>query len=307
MFYRSDLGGSASRGITRRFVLLFALFNVATVAVRADAIALYSAVFNGYTRTRQSDDTFKPETYALADAGRMDISNADDSINALNFKRVALTLAKQLEMQGYVPSAKKDDINLLIMVAWGTTRGSGDFSTSNTSERAMTAAQAIPPGTPSYRAQGAAITDGSIARDEYESSLDILQMYNTQRDRTDDRNAQILGYSHDLWRADSLPRTSMSRDIFEELSQNRYFVVLKAFDFQHLRKTKKFKILWETRYSIVERGNAFDKQLAAMTRYASQFFGQDSNGLLRRTLPNVKVDIGEATVVPESAESAEKR
>jgi hypothetical protein len=80
--------------------------------------------------------------------------------------------------------------------------------------------------------------------------------------------------------------------LIDELEENRYFVVIMAYDYQLLVKEKKHKLLWETRYSIRQRTHGFNQQLAAMTVEASKFFGQDSNGLTRKPLPEGHVDIG---------------
>jgi hypothetical protein len=70
-------------------------------------------------------------------------------------------------------------------------------------------------------------------------------------------------------------------------------VIIMAYDFQKMWKQKQHKLLWETRFSIQQRGVEFDRQLPAMAMNASRFFGQDSHGLIRKDLPLGHVDIGE--------------
>jgi hypothetical protein len=116
-------------------------------------------------------------------------------------------------------------------------------------------------------------------------------------------NARMLGYNasgmigtdYGQWLAFTALH-SRSQDLIDEIEDNRYFVVLMAYDFQVLLKEKKHKLLWETRYSIRQRGNAFDRQLAAMTEYASKYFGQDTHGLLRKPLPEGHVTLGKLEV-----------
>jgi hypothetical protein len=119
-------------------------------------------------------------------------------------------------------------------------------------------------------------------------------------DKLDFANAHMLGYdSSDLIateRANYVRGTAFSvdrDDLYAEIRENRYFVVLMAYDFQLLWKEKKHKLLWETRFSISERRNAFDKALPVMAQYASRYFGQPSNGLLRTRVPEGRVEIGE--------------
>ena len=68
-----------------------------------------------------------------------------------------------------------------------------------------------------------------------------------------------------------------------EIEENRYFIVLMAYDFQLMWKQKKHKLLWEARFSISERHNQFDRALPGiMTEYAARYFGQPTNGLVRQ-------------------------
>jgi hypothetical protein len=98
--------------------------------------------------------------------------------------------------------------------------------------------------------------------------------------------------------------------LIDDVEDDRYFVVLMAYDFQLLWKEKKHKLLWETRFSIRQRRNAFDQQLAAMAQYASRYFGQDSHGLIRQPIPEGQVILGELKVVgvdPEKKGAAERK
>jgi len=142
------------------------------------------------------------------------------------------------------------------------------------------------------------------ARDQLNIALELLDAQDKIRNRIDIKNANILGY--DSWWAQTIRFQNtpfiFRKDMIEELEDPRYFVVLMAYDFQLMSAHKKVKLVWETRYSIRGRGNAFDQQLAAMTRYAARYFGQDSGGLLHKPLPEGRVEVGEAR--PADAPSA---
>jgi hypothetical protein len=123
-----------------------------------------------------------------------------------------------------------------------------------------------------------------------------IQAENQRREDADMKIATLLGYDSWWIRAngamDGGPMGRSKADMRAELEEDRYFVVLSAFDYQALVKSKKMKFLWEARFSIREHGNAFDDKLAAMTEKASEFFGRDSGGLRREDLPEGKVSIG---------------
>ena len=118
------------------------------------------------------------------------------------------------------------------------------------------------------------------------------------------RNAMLLGYDADLRASIGRDGTALGikrKDLFGDITLNRYFVVLMAYDFQLLRK-KKHKLVWETRFSLRETGHDFGKEFPGMANYASQFFGQNTRGLVRKLLPEGRVDIGEVQslgTVPE--------
>jgi hypothetical protein len=117
------------------------------------------------------------------------------------------------------------------------------------------------------------------------------------RDRQNLENAKVLGYLPEMVRLEKFRGTVFNsflrQDVVDDVEENRYFVVLLAYDFQTLWKHKQRKLLWETRFSIRERRNDFGKALAAMAENASRYFGQDSHGLIRKRLPDVNVTIGD--------------
>ena len=128
----------------------------------------------------------------------------------------------------------------------------------------------------------------------------LLNMENRQDDRINNANAALLGY--DAPGLIGTEKGSFVRgtafgvdrdDLYAEIRENRYFVILMAYDFQQVWKHKKHILLWETRFSINERHNRFDKALPVMAEFASRYFGQESNGLLRKPVSEGRVEIGE--------------
>jgi hypothetical protein len=65
-----------------------------------------------------------------------------------------------------------------------------------------------------------------------------------------------------------------------------------AYDFQKMWKHRQHKLLWETRFSINERGVDFDKALPLMAMNVSKYFGEDSNGLVHGAMPMGHVEVG---------------
>lgn len=269
--------------------------------VRAEFVAVASRSFNGYTRTRLPDKSFKQETYAFANGGRLNSPLAGDSIDQMPFRDIARTIAAPLAERGYVPTPSTGETDLLIFVFWGTTYSTGNSSPSRLRENVSDALSQIAIS-PEVVRDPSGIVSGATAvanaqRDELESSLVQLSVAERFQSNMDADNAGILGFQYDLERAYQIDFTGAARALFDELRTNRYYVVLKAYDFRLAWKEKRRKVLWETRFSIRQEGNDFGEQLMAMTQQASRYFGQSTKGLVRDRLPEVRVDLGEAKVM----------
>ena len=89
----------------------------------------------------------------------------------------------------------------------------------------------------------------------------------------------------------------LRQDMLDELEEDRYFVVLMAYDFQLMWKEKKPKLLWETRFSIRRRRHEFDRDLLRMAAEAAQYFGRESHSLIRERLPETNVILGQPKVI----------
>lgn len=264
-------------GLTAYFA---ATIGLAQMRPRED-IVVNARVFNGYTRTKLPDGTFKPEHYAFADGGRWDGSKVDKSIDALPFRQIAETIAMPLRAQNYLSATDPQQTDLFIMVFWGTTAGASEGEYNNTAPLAFS----------------------SREPELLDSALMLHRAENQVRDQNNATNARILGYTEAYGRALELEELGhvTARDVIQELETNRYFVVLKAYDFRVAWKEKKRKLLWETRFSIIQRGNNFNEQLPAMAQSAARHFGQSTDGLIRQNLPDVKVEVGTPTVIESPA------
>jgi hypothetical protein len=257
---------------------VFALFVILASFVSAQSraedgavgiTAVSSTVSKDYVRTKLPDGSFQPEDYALGKGGRLDGSLRDDSIDNSRFIDIARAIVGPLAAQNYRPAKKLDTEKLLIMVYWGTTIVPDAFSMS-----------------PALVGSGHEINANNMGQ---------LYTDDIMRKQIDRKNALLLGYDSELSVGGGDPvHTGMARDLHNdelrsELEDSRYFVVLLAFDFQAFRTEKQHKLLWETRFSINESKNHFDKALPVMAQYASRYFGQDSHGLLRTSVPEGKV------------------
>ena len=225
--------------------------------------------YAGYSRDTLANGSFKPETYAFGNGTRWDIAMADPSMDNITFEQIAQTIAPALADQNYHPAKDPSSTDLLIVVYWGTTTGSADLS-----------AGFAPL---SHGGPGRMVVGGGIA------------------ELNDIRNARLLGFDFPS-DAFSNPFKYDRYSVMDEIESNRYFVGLVAYDFQELWRHNVRKVLWVTRYSIKEHRNQFDVDLPEITKYASQFFGQDSKGFVVKKLKDGYVNVGAVKAIDSAGE-----
>jgi len=275
----------------------------------SEITSISSEAATGYVRERLPDGTLRAETYAFGEGGHVAGRSAGDAIDKLKFQDLAKILAVPLEGRKYVQADEPANAKLLIMVYWGTTRGT-EGATGSAEYQNLQAAQGPPTPPPMQQGAGSmgvearlgadqaqldAIT-GQVADANFDSALAAVSVEEKQRRKIDERNAALLGYDTDLEDSVGLENTVLGghRDeLIKEIEEDRYFVVLMAYDFQKLWKEKQRKLLWVTRISIRQRGNDFEKMLPAMAQFASGYFGQNSHGLMRKEIRAGHVEIGE--------------
>jgi hypothetical protein len=284
---------------------------IARAAESSDEITAVAAKTSpDYVRLKQKDGTFPVEAYAFGEGGHFGGPMIDPSIDKLKFIDVAKVISVPLAEQNYWPDKDPKKTRLLIMVYWGLTdvpppdSSSAAYSNLSSIQNKIAASASLAKAASSGNSRGyhpANNNDGAQdwQLDQLSSAVTILNLENQQRAQTDYLNATMLGYDSEgvigteygLY-VRGTPLAVRRDDLVAEIEDNRYFVVLMAYDFQLMWKQKKHKLLWETRFSIRQRHNNFDKDLAAMAKAASQYFGQNTHGLVRRDVPLGNVEVG---------------
>jgi hypothetical protein len=243
--------------------------------------AVYSGTSDDYIRSKLPDGSFQGETYGFGRGGFYGSAARDDTIENESFIDIARVIARPLAEKNFIPSRDPKKVKLLIMVYWGATSGTLDPLSENFQYQRMEHPK----------------TENR--------PFDLLGPISYQGGLVDLQNALILGYAGEIAATPTrlgIIHNVKRDDLIDDIEHNRYFVVLMAYDFQLLWKEKKHKLLWETRFSIREQGNDFAKMLPSMAQYASQYFGQDSHGLIRKAIPEGNVEIGVPRTVSQDGE-----
>lgn len=268
------------RSFASQGLLLFAAFVSADGPAQAGPFSLVSdseqltavssKVYGGYAREKNPDGSYRAETYAFGNGGEVSSVQAgpgpwgggttsDPTIDNVGFPVLLQTIARPLAEQRYMPTRDANATNLLIMVYWGRSGGS-------------------------YQQQDGALKDYMDAVNAQLMGFDSERVF---KDRID---ASTVFFGRSI-RGSIMD--NLHSDLITDIEEDRYYIVLRAFDFQAAWKHRKIRLLWETRFSLSERQHDFARELPTMAHTASKYFGQDTKGLVRARIPEGQVDIGE--------------
>jgi hypothetical protein len=256
---------------------LFRPFSLVSGSEQLTAVS--SRVYGGYVRGRNPDGSYTAETYAFGNGGmvsaaqeRADVMGiadnggprgagvvSDPTIDDMSFGTLARTLSRPLAEQSYVQTHDPSTTGQLIMVYWGRSAGS-------------------------YQETNGSLKDSMDSRNARLMGFDADSFVNNRTDFS----TVFLGRSFRSMVLDNVHSAEISA-----LQMDRYYVVMRAFDFQTAWKHRKIKLLWETRFSLSERQHDFAKELPTMAHTASKYFGQETDGLIRARIPEGSINIGE--------------
>jgi hypothetical protein len=224
----------------------------------------------------------------------------DSSMEKVGYPEVAGVLARYLARQQYYLAEKAKDADLLIAVYWGTTI---PFHDANYDKAVDGLANALDGAAPA-RSLGERMNNPAPAQSlappdntgNMEFALARMEMENRQRDSRNKHNAEILGYIESINdRRDMLPWADVGdveRALVADVEEERYYIVVRAYDFKALQRDGKQVVRWTTRISIGTRGTGFDERMAQMVAAAAGAFGQEQ-GLRRRFYGDPRVELGD--------------
>jgi hypothetical protein len=288
-----------------RRLLLAAILLAGVIGAFADGVdppdsveAIMGKTRNGYVHAILDNGTLRPETYRFAKGEFWGGDLADPSIDRMTVDDIARAITPSLARRSYYAVRPGDEPKFVIVINWGTT-SAPEHRAMSMAVRRNEDAQMQAHGGSTVIAGDTAVMDGVIGgfqraelgggvnSNALGSSDPAIQGENAAWEATAIENAKMLGYP-----------TSLE----PELLRYRYFVVLLAYD-SRTTSDKKPRLLWEARLSISEHHNFFNEALPALAANASDLFGRDSDGLIRRPLARGHVIIGQLRSLEFPSES----
>ncbi len=280
--------------IEKTFASILAAVLFATGLNAANQIVIKSVALESYMTARTMDEKMEFQTYQFMEGNYHPGNRADPGMEKMTFRDIILDIAVNLQKQNFYPIPEKGKSDLLIVVHWGVTsiQESIDDMLGYTSlEDKMGAALST--------AQNAG-ADGIITSSEMNSISDVAFVANNDisMDEANTRSAYYQARLIGMERAYS-ERIGPSEEFQLKylLKDERYFVVLMAYDFQKLQKGER-ELLWTTRYSIRSTGQSFENAIKDMNLLAGNYFGQNRDGLImKRITDKTRVKLGKIEVI----------
>ncbi len=272
------------------FRLLFAtaaLLAGGLLSARENFITASAIAGSDYQRPKDATGAPRPESYVFSEGKFFEGTTVDRGLEKATFTGITHTLAASLSKQNYFPAADMASAQLLIMVHWGTTTVYEDPQKDINQQNLNDAIS-------SYNAS----VDATGKADPSQLNMALGNKETAQESTMGaiNRNAVLLGYAHHLEKArkESQPTTE-EITMSNELNEERYFVILMAYDNQLRQKEHKSRVLWITRLSVRSPGNNFTEALPALAKVGSEVFGQQLDDLVRvkASMNPGKVTLGE--------------
>lgn len=261
--------------------------------IQASQVIIKAEASVDYER-KHSLENEKATTYHFVE-GKFFKGHANEkSLLEVSFLEIAENLAGHLAAQKYVPTRNAKENEVMLMVNWGVTAVEDSLEdlyglTSSDEYDEMF-------GNPvtSEDSSGEVTTT-------YEPS--VSPNWGAMGKRA---NSKMLGFWNTLHDGSLMP--SEHYELQALLNEERYFIVVIAFDNQKFIKDKQKEILWVTRFSMRAKGTSFKQAFPELTATASDYFGKHVEGLSRKKSDDKsKVEMGEIEVLNiEEKEKAAK-
>lgn len=274
--------GTLALAILASFALLSMAMPSNALAAKGEARVLVDAFAqDGYVSKKEGDDGARLETYHLMEGKRFGGLLKDKSIGDVPFMDVAKGLAIQMKKRNYYPARSPKEGDFMIIVHRGVTRIEADWDELF----------------PADESEDEAALEGEEEEEELTDPEDYLREEGYTY--TEGQNAALIGFNRALERPSLMVQEEM--ELQEMLREERYFLVLLAYDWQKLRETGEKDLVWSTRFSMDAVRVNFDDAHLALSRAASNYFGTNTDGKLGK----VKTFVGSGEVTTGDLEVVE--
>jgi hypothetical protein len=244
----------------------------------------------------------------------------DRTLERMRFIEIANFLAPQLKRQHYVPTGSLQQADLIIVVHWGTTVGRNrsdalvSYSLHAETQLNLVGASAdYLAAQDAIQAAGPTLAGADALREAETRMNDLTAAQAQQADFTrlandvvTSSNASLLGLAEVLREENRAAFVSSTMHTIESiLDEDRYFLVVIAYDRPAITDNHEARRLWSARINMRAAGVNFREAVGYLSSVGGNLFGQQSDRMtIQRPgkdalVPKADVTIGELKVVDD--------
>lgn len=268
------------------------------IAFAKKRVSINARASDQFIEFREQND-YAPLSYVFAKGEFFGDSTHGARIAEVEFNKLATTIAEDLAERQFFPTTEAKTADMFIVVHWGGVEKFQDPTKMIAMEKVYDAL---------YAANNPEGLD-YVATDHMETRFDLVQDETDRmfEEMTDAKMARLLGFDEDLARErQKVNPTALEETLLMRMQQERYLVILMAWDNRALQERGEKKLLWTANLSMKTLGTNFDEAVAYMSDAASDYYGLQTAGLKSRRYKQeyYEVELGEIEVV--SSENAEE-
>jgi hypothetical protein len=274
------------------------IFLFLTEAQAVNRIAIKAVASEDYVKARATDKTKKIQTYQFMKGNYHPGTTFDKGMVELTFEDIVGNIAVHLQKQNYYPEFDRAKSDLIIVVHWGRT--SEDVSDDELLGYTSLEDRGYNETVANAGAGGATLTSGEMnATADFGFNMGAADTFAEGNDRSIYYKAQLLGMEEAFHEDITMREELLLKTL---LAEERYFVVLIAYDLQKMLKNE-LELLWTTRYSIRAVGQSYQEAIKEMNFVAGDYFGKNIKGLTQRRIDDKsRVEMGEIEVISNEVE-----
>ena len=269
--------------------------NMAAMSLSAaNRIVVRTVASEQYVKDRALDAKKKVQSYQFIKGRHFKGMTNDPGMEKVSFMDIVQDMARHLVKQNYYPNPVKGEGELLIVVHYGVT----DFEEDLMDMMGWTSYEDMGfDDTVAGAGDGGTALDPSQLNAIYDLSFNLSSAatINSMNEDSQFFKATLLGME-DAYTGRLNPQDEYN--LKHMMQEERYFVVLMAYDYEKIRTTGEIELLWSTRYSIRAAGQSFESAIKDMNLVAGDYFGKNLKGLVsKRASDESRVEMGDIEVL----------
>ncbi len=286
--------------LNRLLAFLMIVLSASVPSRAASLVVVNSKAHEDFSIAREQDPSKEVLTYAFMKGRFHPGTRNDPAMNNMSFSNLVLEIAIHLQKQNFLPVPDPHKADLLIVVHYGATSVQDSFE----ELQGITSLEdyGFGDGAVTSAGIGGGSVDVSALNAIQDMQFEINKNLTIQQGNQGSMNymAHLIGME-EAFTGDIGP--SEERYLMNLLNEERYFVILMAYDIRKLHEGD-IHLYWTTRYSIRATGQAFGDALKDMNLVAENYFGKNMGKLVKkRVTDKSRVELGELEVVGTKAEN----